>query len=374
MVPGRRAGAARRAAPRWRNAPIASRGGVSYYRVVGQRNRILIGSWLLVWGILLLLVRNRVLLGWEHIWPCILVVSGVVMLRVYQSRLNFGVVFAATWAILLGAFLTAFSTGFIDWGRMGAVWPAIPLVIGVACFVAGKSVASNAGIVVGALVILFSAMASLYKTGIISDRVATPFIRFWPLVLVLAGFVLMKRRTRIVDPSVAVQPLARVNPFDAGALSTDIEDEVIASVRAARGSRGAAAALVNELKRRFDKYAWVGVYRLHGDVLTLDEAEYVGQPPEHRRIHLSEGVCGAAASERVTQVVPDVCNDPRYLACSPTVKSEIVVPIFHRGDLIGVLDIDSDHPDAFNDDDRRFLESLVDKVSRQIRQEPIAAA
>jgi GAF domain-containing protein len=56
------------------------------------------------------------------------------------------------------------------------------------------------------------------------------------------------------------------------------------------------------------------------------------------------------------------------------VKSEIVVPIFHRGDLIGVLDIDSDHPDAFNDDDRRFLESLVDKVSRQIRQEPIAAA
>ncbi|HEX5132783.1 MAG TPA: GAF domain-containing protein [Candidatus Krumholzibacteria bacterium] len=341
---------------------------------MGQRNRILIGSWLVAWGVLLLLVSNRVLLGWEHIWPCILIVSGVVMLRVFQNRLSFGVVFAASWAILLGAFLTAFSTGFIDWGRMGALWPAIPMVIGVACFIAGKSVASNAGIVIGALVILMSATSFLYKFGIISERVAAPFIRFWPLVLVLAGFVLMKRRTRIIDPAIAAQPGPRVNPFDAGALSSDAEDEIIARVRAARGSRGAAAILVNELKSRFERFAWVGIYRLHGDILTLDEAEYVGQPPEHRRIHLSEGVCGSAASERATQIVPDVCNDPRYLACSPTVKSEIVVPIFHAGNLIGVLDIDSDHPDAFSDDDRRFLESLVAKVSRAIRQEPVAAA
>ena len=341
---------------------------------MGQRNRVLIGSWLVVWGILLLLVSNRVLLGWEHIWPAIFIVSGVVMLRVFQERLNFGVVFAATWAILLGAFLTVFSLGLIEWGKMGALWPALPLVVGVACFAAGKSVSSNAGIVVGALVILMSATCFLYKTGIISERVASPFIRFWPLVLVLAGFVLMKRRTRIIDVTTAAQPGPRVNPFDAGTLFSDVEDEIIAHVRSARDSRGAAGTLVHELKRRFDRFAWVGVYRLHGDVLTLDDAEYVGEPPEHRRIQLSEGVCGAAASERVTQIVPDVCNDPRYLACSPTVKSEIVVPIFHRGTLIGVLDIDSDLPDAFKEDDRRFLESLVSKVSRLIREEPVAAA
>ena len=341
---------------------------------MGQRNRVLIGSWLVVWGILLLLVSNRVLLGWEHIWPAILVVSGVVMLRVFQDRLNFGVVFAATWAILLGMFLTAFSLGLIEWGRMGALWPAIPLVIGIACFVAGKSVASNAGIVVGALIILMSAACSLYKTGIISERVAAPFIRFWPLVLVLAGFVLMKRSARLLEAGSGTPPATRVNPFDAGALSSDVEDEIIARVRSARGSRGAAIALVNELKKRFERFAWVGIYRLHGDTLTLDEAEYVGTPPEHRRIHLSEGVCGAAASANATVVVPDVCRDPRYLACSPTVKSEIVVPIRHRGALIGVLDIDSDVLDAFNDEDRRFLESLVSKVSRLIREEPVAAA
>ncbi len=341
---------------------------------MGQRNRVLIGSWLVAWGVLLLLVSNRVLLGWEHIWPGILIVSGVVMLRVYQGRLNFGVVFAATWAILLGAFLMAFSTGLVDWGKMGALWPAMPLVIGIACFVAGKSVTSNPGIVVGALVILMSAASFLYKTGTISERVAGPFIRFWPLVLVLAGFVLMKRRTRIADVTAAGQPVPPVNPFDAGTLSSDVEDEIIARVRAARGSRVAASTLVNELKRRFERFAWVGIYRLQGEVLTLDEAEYVGAPPEHRRIRLSEGVCGAAASERATQVVPDVCSDPRYLACSPTVKSEIVVPIFHRDAVIGVLDIDSDLPDAFSDDDRRFLESLVSKVSRLIRQEPVAAA
>jgi GAF domain-containing protein len=341
---------------------------------MGQRNRLLIGSWLVVWGILLLLVSNRVLLGWEHIWPCILVVSGVVMLRVFQDRLNFGVVFAATWAILLGAFLTAFSLGLIEWGRMGALWPAIPLVIGVACFVAGKTAASNAGIVVGALVILMSAASFLYKTGVISDRVAAPFIRFWPLVLVLAGFVLMKRSARLLEPGAGTPPATRVNPFDAGALSSDVEDEIIARVRSARGSRGAAAALVNELKKRFERFAWVGIYRLHGDTLTLDEAEFVGMQPEHRRIHVSEGVCGAAASERVTQIVPDVCSDPRYLSCSPSVKSEIVVPILHRGALLGVIDIDSDLPDAFNEDDRRFLESLVAKVSRLIREEPVAAA
>lgn len=341
---------------------------------MGQRNRVLIGSWLVVWGVLLLLVSNRVLLGWEHIWPAILIVSGVVMLRVFQDRLNFGVVFAATWAILLGAFLTLFSLGVIDWGRMGTLWPAIPLVIGIALFAGGKVMASTGGIVVGALVILMSATSFLYQYGIISERVAAPFIRFWPLVLVLAGFVLMKRSARLLEQGAGTPPATRVNPFDAGALSSDVEDEIFARVRAARGSRGAAAALVSELKKRFERFAWVGVYRLHGDTLTLDEAEYVGLPPEHVRIHLSEGVCGAAASELATQIVPDVCNDPRYLSCSPTVKSEIVVPIFHRGALIGVLDIDSDLPDAFSDDDRRFLESLVAKVSRLIREEPVAAA
>jgi GAF domain-containing protein len=132
--------------------------------------------------------------------------------------------------------------------------------------------------------------------------------------------------------------------------------------------------LVRELKGRFDRYSWVGIYRLHGDTLTLDEAEFVGLSPEHRRIRLTEGVCGAAARERQTIVVPDVCADDRYLSCSPTVKSEIVVPIFADGEVIGVLDIDSDEHDAFSDEDRRFLEGLVAKTSLLIRGARVSAA
>ena len=341
-----------------------------------QRNRHLVGWWLVLWGVLLSLVSNHVLLGWENLWPLVITASGVVLLRVFQGRLNFGVVFAGTWAILLGLFLTAFACGLVEWGRMAVLWPVMPMIIGAAFITAGASCPpGNSGIIVGAMVFALAAASFLYETGVISTRVAEPFIRFWPLVLVLAGFVLMKRDLRRRETQApANEPLARSNQFDAGALSTDIENEILRKLRVAQGSRGAATALVRELKSRFERYSWVGIYRLHGETLTLDPSEYVGPAPEHRTIALSAGVCGAAAREQQTIVVPDVCADDRYLACSPSVKSEIVVPICDHGKAIGVLDIDSDTLDAFSDDDRRFLESLVAKASRLIREETVSAA
>jgi len=337
---------------------------------------MLVGTWLVVWGILLLLVSNHVLLGWRHLWPCILVVSGVVMLRVLQSRLSFGVIFAATWMILLGLFLMTFSFEVVNWGRMRSLWPIIPTIIGVSFIVAGaKRPPTSAGVVVGSMVILMGTASFLYETGTISERVAKPFLRFWPLVLVMAGFVLMKRQTRAREvAAVTERAPAGGNSFDQGALSTDIENAILRRVRGAHGSRDAAGALVRELKDRFDRFSWVGIYRLQGDLLSLDDREFVGASPEHRRIPLTQGVCGAAARDRATIVVPDVCADDRYLSCSPTVKSEIVVPIVDRGNMVGVLDIDSDVLDAFTDDDRRFLESLVSKAARSIGDEPIAAA
>jgi len=340
-----------------------------------QRNRMLIGAWLVVWGLLLLLVSNHVLIGWDNIWPCLLIVSGVVMLRVFQHRLTFGVVFAATWAILLGAFLTAFSSGYLAWGHLRTLWPAIPFIIGASFIVASTSVPGTiAGSVVGALVIFMSVTCYLYEVGIISERVAAPFLRFWPLVFVLAGFVLMRRDATTRAGSARANAAPRTNPFEAGALSTDVENDIMRRVRAAKSAHGAAMTLVRELKGRFDRFSWVGIYRLQGETLVLDESEFVGLSPEHRRIRLTEGVCGAAARERETIVVPDVCADDRYLSCSPAVKSEIVVPIFSSGEVIGVLDIDSDELNAFTDDDRRFLEALVAKVSLLIRTESVSAA
>lgn len=333
------------------------------------KSRMLVGTWLVVWGALLLLVSNHVLLGWRHLWPCILVVTGVVMLRVLQNRLSFGVIFAATWTILLGLFLTVFSFGVVEWARMRSLWPIIPTIIGVSFVVAGANrPPTSAGIVVGSMVILMGTASFLYETGTISVRVASPFLRFWPLVLVLAGFVLMKRDARSREASAVPARYSDAHAFDQGALSTDVENAILRRVRGAAGSHAAAGALVRELKARFERFSWVGIYRLQGDLLALDDAEFVGASPEHRRIPLTEGVCGAAARERETQVVPDVCHDPRYLSCSPTVKSEIVVPILDRDGIVGVLDIDSDQLDAFTDDDRRFLESLVAKASPLIRE------
>lgn len=340
-----------------------------------QRNRTLVGAWLVVWGLLLLMVSNHVLIGWDNLWPCVLIVTGVVMLRVFQSRLTFGVVFAASWAILLGAFLTAFSSGLVHWGVLRTWWPAIPFIIGTSFIIASACVPSNnAGSVIGALVIFMSTASFLYETGTISERVASPFLRFWPLVLVMSGFILMRRdATSRAQSTLAATP-ARTNPYDAGALSPDLEKEILRRVRTAVGPQAAASELVRELKNRFERFSWVGIYRMQDGALVLDDAAYLGAAPEHRHILLTEGVCGAAARQRETQVVPDVCNDERYLSCSPTVKSEIVVPIFSEGEVIGVLDIDSDEPDAFSDDDRRFLEGLVGKASRLIRAAQVSAA
>ncbi|MCI0595989.1 MAG: GAF domain-containing protein, partial [candidate division Zixibacteria bacterium] len=71
------------------------------------------------------------------------------------------------------------------------------------------------------------------------------------------------------------------------------------------------------------------------------------------------GICGAAAQEKDTVIVPDVNADPRYLACSIETKSEIVVPLMCGGKVVGEIDIDSDLPNAFDSDDQKLLEEIA---------------
>ena len=115
-------------------------------------------------------------------------------------------------------------------------------------------------------------------------------------------------------------------------------------------------------------YDWVGVYLLEGGMLTLREDHFLGAPSIHTRIPLDSGICGAAASSGETIVVADVRQDHRYLACSLATRSEIAVPISVDGQLIGVLDLDSDTPAAFGDDDRQLLESVAAALARAWRQ------
>lgn len=107
-------------------------------------------------------------------------------------------------------------------------------------------------------------------------------------------------------------------------------------------------------------YDWVGFYLVsHEDPQMLELGEYVGAPTPHTRIPLNQGICGAAVTAGETIVVDDVNSDPRYLACSIETKSEIVVPIFVRGQTTGELDIDSHSPSAFGAEDRQLLEECV---------------
>lgn len=112
-----------------------------------------------------------------------------------------------------------------------------------------------------------------------------------------------------------------------------------------------------EILKTVPHYNWVGIYMLEDNDLVL--RHYVGRPTEHVRIRVGHGICGAAVVDGHTIIVPNVCEDDRYIACSQETKSEIVVPIWSGGQIIGEIDIDSDQPDAFGDNDKRLLERVA---------------
>jgi L-methionine (R)-S-oxide reductase len=118
------------------------------------------------------------------------------------------------------------------------------------------------------------------------------------------------------------------------------------------------------------KYNWVGFYMLEPDadppVLVL--GHYQGAMTPHTRISLHQGICGAAASSGKTVVVDDVKKDSRYLACSLETKSEIVVPIFVRGKVVGELDIDSHFLAAFAPEDRELVEYCAQLVGKRLEK------
>jgi len=120
--------------------------------------------------------------------------------------------------------------------------------------------------------------------------------------------------------------------------------------------------LVVELHREFPYHSWSGVYLTEGDALVL--GPFRGPDTPHKRIRIGdEGICGWVAKHAKAQVIPDVNADPRYLACSVTVKSEIVVPIAGEGRVRGVIDVDSEVPGVFTGSDLATLEELAAVVA-----------
>jgi|SRR5437899_347776 len=130
--------------------------------------------------------------------------------------------------------------------------------------------------------------------------------------------------------------------------------------------------VVKLLHDRMLKYNWVGFYMLekspYAQPSMLVLGPFQGAMTAHTRIPLNLGICGAAASTGKTVVVDDVSQDKRYLACSTETKSEIVVPVFVRGRVVGELDIDSHFPAAFRAEDRELVEHCASLVGKQLEK------
>ena len=117
------------------------------------------------------------------------------------------------------------------------------------------------------------------------------------------------------------------------------------------------------LEQEVAHYNWVGFYFKNGDKNELKLGPYVGAPTDHTIIPFGKGICGQVALSNKNFVVPDVSAQDNYIACSITVKSEIVIPIFVNGENIGQIDIDSNTIDPFTSEDERFLEFVCEKVA-----------
>ncbi|RZJ35882.1 MAG: GAF domain-containing protein [Flavobacterium sp.] len=121
------------------------------------------------------------------------------------------------------------------------------------------------------------------------------------------------------------------------------------------------------LQDNIDYYDWVGFYFRNGTKEELVLGPYVGEKTNHTVIPFGKGICGQVAVSNQTFIVPDVSEQDNYIACSITVKSEIVVPIFVNGENIGQIDIDSNVRDAFSEDDQAFLEYLNHQIAKHFQ-------
>src|ERR1700674_2977558 len=148
----------------------------------------------------------------------------------------------------------------------------------------------------------------------------------------------------------------------------EVRNEITALSQAAPTAKDLMQGVCKLLHERMLKYNWVGFYMLEPGakppVLVL--GAFIGAMTPHTRIPLNQGICGAAASSGKTIVVDDVAKDPRYLACSLETKSEIVVPVFVHGKIVGELDIDSHFLAAFGADDRELCERAAKLVGLKL--------
>ena len=151
---------------------------------------------------------------------------------------------------------------------------------------------------------------------------------------------------------------------DKGQLFNFLLNRVREIVQEPSDTNGKLLAICKLLMDNVPHYDWVGFYFVDRSKRELVLGPFVGEPTEHVRIPFGKGICGQAAERKATFIVQDVSKETNYLSCSPKVQSEIVVPIFKNGEIVGELDIDSHTLSPFMEEDRKFLENVCEIVSK----------
>jgi len=147
-----------------------------------EQKRKVTGVGLIVAGVLFLLVSNNFWLGWGNVWPLFPILAGMLFLRVYAT-------------LLMGVFLLFFSLGIFPWDRMESLWPVIPAIAGVSMLaMTAAHQGGTTSLILAVVIVLFAFLGFLHEGGVINERVVAPFIRLWPIVLVVAGATLLRTR------------------------------------------------------------------------------------------------------------------------------------------------------------------------------------
>ena len=148
----------------------------------------------------------------------------------------------------------------------------------------------------------------------------------------------------------------------------EVRNELCEIAHASRTAQDLMQRMVKLLHERMLKYNWVGFYLLEPNARPpmLVLGAFRGAMTPHTRIPLNQGICGAAASSGQTVVVDDVSKDPRYLACSLDTKSEIVVPVFVHGKVVGELDVDSHFAAAFTPEHQDLVQYCAGLVGKKL--------
>jgi hypothetical protein len=194
--------------------------------VDSEQKKRFTGIGLIVVGALFLMVSNDIWLGWDNVWPFFPILGGMLFLRAHTRNKSPEMLFVGLTTALMGVFLLFFSLEIFSWSRMDVLWPVIPTIAGVGLLaVAAIARQSAAYTIMGVVIVLFGFLGFLHEGGVINKRVVSPFIRLWPLVLVVAGVVLLRTRPAAEEDAEVKAVREVIDADDASSTPAPVETE-----------------------------------------------------------------------------------------------------------------------------------------------------